>query len=114
MSDAVIVALIGALGGVMVASVTEVIKAISAAINKKNGKEDDLQIIKKKLDKQERDSCRTQMLLLISDYPDQTEEILRLAHHYFVELHGNWYMTVLFKKWLVDKNIGKPEWFEVV
>lgn len=111
MSDAVIVALIGALGGVLVAVMTKVCEAIIARRNRKSGKETDIEQIKKKLERQERDSCRTQMLLLMANYPKHTEEIMRLAHEYFVDLHGNWYMTAMFNKWLEENGIGKPEWF---
>lgn len=113
MSDVVIVALVGALGGIVVAALNKACDAWAAHRNRKNGKEDDMQLIKKKLDKQERDSCRTQMLLLMSDYPDQTDEIMRLAQHYFRDLHGNWYMTTMFNRWLESNGIGKPEWFDM-
>ena len=107
MSDAVKIALIAALGGIA----AEGCKALFAAVGKKMGKKDGLAEIGHKLDKLERDSCRTQLLLLLSDYPDQTEEIMRLARHYFADLSGNWYMTSLFNQWLEQKRIGKPEWF---
>ena len=107
MSEAVIVALIALLGGVT----AEGAKMLFSWIGKKMGKADALTRLSLKMDKQERDSCRTQMLLLMSDYPGQTEEIMRLARHYFQDLSGNWYMTSLFNKWLSDNNIGKPEWF---
>ena len=108
MSDAVKIALIAALGGIA----AEGCKALFAAIGKKMGKKDGLAEIGHKLDKLERDGCRTQLLLLLSDYPDQTEEIMRLAQHYFADLRGNWYMTGLFNQWLEKNKIGKPEWFD--
>ena len=64
-----------------------------------------------KLDKLERDSCRTQLLLMLSDYDSEHQEILKLAKHYFSDLHGDWYMTGIFNRWLVAHGIGKPEWF---
>lgn len=87
---------------------------ISRMDNQKNDKSSDkktLDRIEKRLDTQERDSCRTQMLLMLSDYPDQTAEIMKLAHHYFAELGGNWYMTSIFNQWLIKNKHGKPEWF---
>lgn len=108
MSDAIIVAIIALLGGIT----AEGAKVLFAWVGKKLGKADALTKLSKKMDKLERDSCRTQMLMLMSDYPGQTEEIMRLARHYFEDLSGNWYMTSLFNKWLSDNNIGKPEWFD--
>lgn len=68
--------------------------------------------INKRLNKEEKDICREQMLMLMANYPEEKEEILRLAEHYFSDLHGNWYMTSLFNKWLETNGIGKPEWFD--
>lgn len=108
MSDAIAVALIAAAGGVF----AEGAKLLSDWIRRKLGKGDALSRIEKKLDKLERDSCRTQMMLLMSNYPDKTEELMRLAQHYFADLSGDWYMTSLFNQWLEQKHIGKPEWFD--
>lgn len=69
---------------------------------------DDLQ---SKQEAADQDRCRTQLLLLISDYPSESLEIMKVAHHYFSVLHGDWYMTGLFNQWLVQNNVGKPEWF---
>ena len=104
----IIVALIALAGGIA----AEGAKVLFAWIGRKLGKGDALSRIEKKQDKLERDSCRTQLLLLMSDYPDQTEEIMRLAQHYFADLRGNWYMTGLFNHWLEENRIGKPEWFD--
>lgn len=108
MSDAIIVALIAALGGI----VAKGFEFLIAWAKRKSGKTTAIERIEKKLDKLERDSCRTQLLLLMSDYPGRTEEIMRLAQHYFDDLVGNWYMTSLFNKWMEDNKIGKPEWFK--
>lgn len=59
----------------------------------------------------EKDSCRTQLLILLNHYPKNVPEVLKLAEHYFRDLHGDWYMTSLFNAWLVQNGIGKPEWF---
>lgn len=65
---------------------------------------------------QERGSCRTQMMVLMCHYPNETEQIMKLAEHYFKPkcsggLEGDWYMTGIFNKWLTGSGIGKPEWF---
>ena len=67
--------------------------------------------IEKRQDTSERDACRTQLLILLNHYPSNTPEIMKLAEHYFRELHGDWYMTSLFNGWLMRNGIGKPEWF---
>lgn len=72
--------------------------------------------ISKQLKNQEMAQCRTQMLLLISDYPTENAEIMKVAEHYFQPadkggLGGDWYMTNLFNRWLTNQKLGKPEWF---
>lgn len=73
--------------------------------------ETQLEAISFQLKVQERDQCRTQMLLLISDYPTENAELMKLAKHYFKDLHGDWYMTNIFNRWLTAQQLGKPEWF---
>lgn len=63
-----------------------------------------------RLDISERDACRTQMLLLMSDYPDEEAELMKLGEHYFKDLHGNWYMSSIFKTWLKKHNLEQPLW----
>lgn len=80
----------------------------------KNGKikklSDSIDSLKAKIDRQERDSCRTQLLLLMSDFPDMKDEILKVAEHYFKDLEANWYMTTLFSVWCEQHNINLPMW----
>lgn len=71
-----------------------------------------LEHIEKESAKSEKDALRTQLLLMIRDYPTETSEILRLAERYFGELKANWYLTPLFNKWLEEYKIAKPEWFK--
>ena len=80
-------------------------------IDRKWSKGDKLSMIEKKLIKNEADSVRLQMLVLLADYPDDVNEILKVAQHYFVDVKGNWYMTSLFNRWLSDRKIAQPEWF---
>ena len=60
----------------------------------------------------EKDGCRTQLLILISDYPERQDEIMKLAKHYFYDLKGDWYLTSLFEKWLDENEMIKPSWFK--
>lgn len=64
----------------------------------------------------EKDGLRTQLLLLILICPKEQQEIMTIAEHYFSKtpkgLDGNWYMTSIFNKWLLNADIAKPEWFD--
>ena len=73
--------------------------------------ENSLKTIDRRMKTAEKDSLRTQLLLLLSDYPEEANEIMTLAQHYFVDLKGDWYMTSMFNRWLVVHDIAKPEWF---
>lgn len=72
--------------------------------------------ITKRLDKLERDGLRTQLLLLILMRPEEKQEILTIAEHYFKKppegLGGDWYMTSVFNTWLSDAGIAEPDWFD--
>jgi hypothetical protein len=68
--------------------------------------------IKDKLIRLEKDGLRTQLLLMVLLKPNEKKEILTLAQHYFVDLKGNWYMTDIFDKWLLEKGDSRPEWFK--
>ena len=100
MTETIIVAIIGS------GALSTLLSAIITAINNRNG-------VKSKLKKLEKDSIRTQLLLMISDYPDEKQEILTLGQYYFQTLKSNWYMTSLFDKWLQRQKIERPDWFKV-
>lgn len=72
----------------------------------------DIQKVQEKQKISEKDELRTQLLMLIADYPHENSEIMKLSEHYFSDLNGNWYLTSLFNKWLEENNIAKPEWFK--
>lgn len=61
--------------------------------------------------KQEGDILRVELRLLISDFPDKEDDILRLSQHYFSDLHANWVMSSVFQTWLSDRNLPTPPWF---
>ena len=67
--------------------------------------------IEKTLKKLEKDGCRLQLLLLISDYPHEKREIMTLAKYYFEDLEGNWYASSIFRAWLEKNEIPEPLWF---
>ena len=82
---------------------------ISRKDNKSNNKVDELE---KKIDSLARSSCRTEMLVMMNHYSDEVMEIMRLSRIYFDELHGDFYMTSLFAKWLDEHNLECPNWFD--
>lgn len=67
--------------------------------------------VKGKLTVLEKDVLRTQLLLMILLKPTEVQEILTVGEHYFNVLEGNWYMTSIFNKWLLESDIAEPEWF---
>ena len=87
-------------------------------IQRHDSKNDRLAKLENQMNEIDKGQCRTQMLLLIADYPSENAEIMKLAEHYFkpVEnggLGGDWYMSNLFYKHLTKNNLGKPEWFNL-
>lgn len=95
-------------GGGAGALVTGVITLITRYLDKKDTEKRN----EKQLQKLEKDSVRTQLLVLMASYPGDKSEILECARHYFEDLHGNWYMTPIFNKWLEKESIGRPEWLQ--
>lgn len=107
--ESIIIAVVGS------GALSAVIAGIFQLITNRKGK---LQAIEEKLEhleteskKSEKDALRTQLLLMLKDYPTETAEILRLSERYFGELKANWYLTPLFNKWLEEYKIAEPEWF---
>lgn len=78
--------------------------------NKNSEIESRLDKIEAALVKNEKDNVRTQMLLVMSDYPQEEKELMTLAEHYFCDLRGNWYMTSIFKNYCARNNMPIPEW----
>lgn len=60
----------------------------------------------------EKDALRTQLMVLIKDYPDEKTDILRLGETYFSKLGGNWILTDIFAKWCKDSGTQLPPWFK--
>ena len=115
--ETIIVAILGS--GALSALISGIFNLISNSNKRRKEIADQLIIINHRLEtiennqaKAEKDQCRTQLLLLIADYPDEMAEIMKLAEHYFGDLKGNWYLTSLFNRWLEEKGIAKPEWFK--
>lgn len=68
--------------------------------------------IKTEVQENRLDMARIQLMLLMSDYPDDVSEIMKAAEKYFVTLGGNFYMDTLFAKWLKAHKLPQPSWFK--
>ena len=94
---------------------TVVLAIITAVGNRKNRLktiEEKLDVIEKNQQTAEKDALRTQLIMMIADYPEEKTDILKLGQHYFKDLDGNWTATALFNRWLETHCDGvKPEWF---
>lgn len=108
--EAVVISVLGS--GAFATLVTAVINAINNRKSKLKAIEGQLKSIDEKLVKSEKDALRTQLLILLSDYPEETQEIMTIAQHYFGDLKGDWYATSLFNKWITDNEIAEPSWFD--
>lgn len=102
MSAEVVTIIVAVLGALDLA--TLIIFFVNRHDNKKN--------IEGKLSTLEKDVLRTQLLMLILMRPDSKQEILTIGQHYFRDLHGDWYMTGVFNKWISETGTMEPEWFD--
>lgn len=113
MSDTIIIALLGAFCG------SGVMGLIQFLITRKDDKESRLKKVEKEINKVNEDLeqykidlTRVQLLLLISLFPYDCNEILKVGEKYFEELKGNWYMGSIFMKWLNEQQLPAPHWFK--
>jgi len=98
-------------------ALTVLITAIITAVSNRKGRlkkiEEDLEVIKKGQKQEEKDTLRTQLLMMIADYPNEKTDILKIAEHYFKDLDGNWTATNVFNHWVQTYCEGaQPEWFK--
>lgn len=110
MTEPIIIAVLSS--GVISALIASATTLIVRHLDRKDSQTDKIAEIEKKVKRNEVDNVRLQMMLLMSDYPEEKQEIMRCAEHYFKELHGNWYMSTLFQRWLNNNSISNPEWFK--
>ncbi len=80
-------------------------------INRKDKNNSILTDILNKINFIDQGLVRMQLLVLISNYPNRTEEIMKLAEQYFCKFKGNFYLTTLFKQYLDEHNLVYPQWF---
>lgn len=67
---------------------------------------------RRKLESIELGIVRLQLLNLIQHAPHMHAEILEVAHRYFAELGGNWYMQAIFTEWAGEQELPLPKWFK--
>lgn len=84
---------------------------IQYLINRHDKKKDDILGLKASVKELQLGVMRTQLLLLIADYPEDKSEILRLAEIYFKEYNGNFYLSSIFTTWLKQYKVDVPQWF---
>lgn len=94
-----VITAVGIIGAAAVGIGTWCVTQMNAGTNQK------LDTIIEKVDKAELDATRSQLLALMSDYPDNESEILKVADYYFNGLDGDWYMTDLFTRWADSRGI---------
>lgn len=75
-----------------------------------NGIKESLNDLKKEVALIKKDDIRTQLMVMIKDFPTEKTDILRLGQHYFEDLHGNWVLTNIFTEWLIEHEINIPNW----
>lgn len=113
MSETIIITIITS---VFSASVFSFIQFLIERKDKKKSSSDEvmkkLEAIQKDQKKCEKDNVRTQLMMMYKLYPDKKEKIIEVAHHYFIDLDGNWYATELFDDYLEANNVTKPLWFK--
>lgn len=114
--ETIIIAIISS--GLLSVIITEIFGLLKARRSKKSGVESKLEaltdavsVMREDLRRQEKDNIRTELKLMISDFPDDTTDILKLAEHYFVKLEGNWTMANIFSDWAKKQGVEIPGWF---
>lgn len=100
------------LGGGLISFIQFMITRNDAKAKKIDNVINQIADIKKSQLKAEKDIVRSQLLVLMSDYPENQPEIMETMKHYHVDLNGNWYLTSIFKKWCEKNDIEKPKWLD--
>lgn len=94
-----VITAVGVIGAALVAVGTWCTTQINASTNAK------LDTISSQVTELKLDTTRNQLLTLMNNYPDNEEEIMKVAKYYFKDLDGDWYMTSLFIEWGEEKGI---------
>ena len=98
-----VIAAVGVIGAALVGVGTWCTAQINASTNQK------IDSLSEQLTDLKLDATRSQLLTLISNYPDNESEIMKVAQYYFGTLKGDWYATTIFTKWASDHGISTDE-----
>lgn len=88
-----IIAIVGALTGVLGWAQTQFTNAVGAQMS--SLKEE----MKESSRKTEIQITRLELMTLIDTQPENVAEIEKVARHYFLDLKADWYLTGIFSKW---------------
>ena len=110
MIETIVLAILGS--GALSTLISAIVQAVANRKSRLTKIEGQLAEIEKNQKTAEKDALRTQLLMMISDYPEEKTEILKLAQYYFSNLQGNWTATAIFNTWLEKYDVAKPEWFK--
>lgn len=88
-----IITAVGVIGAALVAIGTWCTTQINSSTNAK------LDTISAQMTELKLSTTRSQLLTLMKNYPENEEEIMKVAKYYFKDLNGDWYMTSLFIEW---------------
>lgn len=112
----IVIAIIGS--GTLGILITKIFDLISERNKLKEKQKEDQENVHKELAEikaavklNEKDNLRTQLMVMIKDYPYETSDILRLGEHYFKVLNGNWVLTDIFASWAAGQGVILPSWF---
>lgn len=98
-----VITAVGVIGAALVAIGTWGTTQINASTNAK------LDAISAQMTELKLSTTRSQLLTLMKNYPDNEEEIMKVAKYYFNDLDGDWYMTSLFIEWGEKEGIDISE-----
>lgn len=106
----IILAVVGC--GLLNVIATAIINALSNRKGRLTALEGKVDKLCEETKKAEKDALRTQLLLMISDFPTNIEGIMTLGQRYFGVLNGDWFATSIFNTWLEQSGTARPEWFK--
>lgn len=111
--DIIIPAVCGVLG-ILITKIFDLISQKKAIENETSAELNEIKKALTELSKEvsllKKDDLRTQLMVMIRDFPNEKTDILRLGQHYFEDLHGNWVLTNIFTEWLMENDIVIPNW----
>ena len=105
-------------GGTFITLIIFLIKRHDEKSEKNDTTLNEIKEIKKQMEKQEKDSVRLQILLMMYNYTDDKKEaLMKCAEYYFKPkekggLEADWYLTDEFSSFLKTHDIECPIWFK--